>query len=334
VIAASRGFINVRLNIWLDEINFMRLHALIGNKFSGKELTANTAFCLFEPNAEGLTAQSFPGEASVFFGSRVGCLYPNCISTTMDPANGDDRKYRVSFIQKRRLADLGEGKVSSTLLERIIWERENGADGPGLAKIMRNLSARFPTSKSSTSGAAHLPLMPNLRQALNFGATDCRAVVALVVPEAGNEAMSKHLSRLLFEQGIAGRVHLVRMSASEWAEAKAASIITGGEHPSGIMFVHPTPFGRSGQVHGETQPEASEQQVRQGLIHGLESFMKMWRKPDYFSHLKEGFARSITWREWDPVSKSMADLAPQISPKGPRAKRNVSPTTPAGDRHK
>lgn len=310
VIAASRDFVNVRLNIWLNEANFARLHTLVGDKFAGLELTGNTAFCLFESDAPGLSADSFPSEPSVFFGSRVGCLYPVCISTRRDPEDGEDDEYRAEFIKERRRTDLGEEHMDPELLERIMWERKNGADGPGLAKIMRGLAMRFPASQVSKETLPALPLIPTLRQAINFAAADSRAVIAVVVPEGDDDALSEHLASLLFEQGIAGRVHAVRMSNSEWADAKSSGLVSGGKRTSGLVFIEPEPFGRNGRVAWEASGTSDESQLRSGITRALEQFLKTWRKLDYISHLKKGVADDITWREWDPVTKGFSDLKP------------------------
>jgi len=298
--------VNVRLNIWLNETNFERMNTIIGNRYSSKINTANTVFCIFEPNADGLTADSFPTEKSVFYGSRVGGLYPYCISRVHDAGKPDKgHKERIAFIKKRRLKDLGETEVDPALIERILWEGDNGATGSGLAKIMDDLSARFPSKASAQDSLANLPLRTSLTQAINFGAVDSRGVVAIVLPSKGEDTLTPHMSRLLFEEGIAGRVHVARLSQVEWSMAKASGLVGGGTNSSGVFFLYPDSYGRNADVHAEVPATATESEIRRSLTTVLAEFHKEWRKNDYLTHIRKGVMSGINWPEWNPLTREV-----------------------------
>ena len=307
VIAASRNFVNVRLNVWLDRTNYERLHTLIGGQYANTENNANTAFAMFEPTAPGMTADSFPREPSIFYGSRVGRLYPVCLQQPMV-----SREQKMAFVRKRRLLDLGETEVDPELMERILWECENGRDAPSVAKIMNDLAARFPVKESASESHAVLPLMVDPLQAINFCAVDSRGVVAIVEPAEGDSSqMIAIMSRLLFEEGIAGRVHSVKSTAAEWAAAKSEKVVLGGELTSGVKFLWPETFGRNGEVKVELPVTASEEEIRAALLAGLADFSANWRKLDRKSHLKVGMLEDMTWNEYDPVTGKIVDITTQ-----------------------
>ncbi len=307
VIAASRKFVNVRLNVWLDRTNYERLHTLIGGQYANAENNANTAFAMFEPTAPGMTADSFPREPSVFYGSRVGRLYPVCLQQPMK-----SREHKMAFIRKRRLLDLGETEVDPVLMERILWECENGRDAPSVAKIMNDLAARFPVKESASESHAIIPQMVDVPQTINFAAVDSRAVVVIVQPAEGDASqMNANLSRLLFEEGIAGRVHSVIATEAEWQAAKAEKNVLGGELSSGVMFLWPETFGRNGEVKVELPATASEEEIRAALLAGLADFSANWQKLDRKSHLKVGMLEDMTWNEYDPVTGKIVDITTQ-----------------------
>ena len=74
--AASRDFVNVRLNPWFDRTNHEREVHFLGDTFGQKGNTQNTVFCLFEPDAEGLSAEGFPTYEGAYFGTRPGKRRP------------------------------------------------------------------------------------------------------------------------------------------------------------------------------------------------------------------------------------------------------------------
>lgn len=306
IIAASRNFVNVRLNIWQNETNYNRLHTLIGAQYSGIENRGNTAFAIFKPFAKGLAADSFPKEESIYYGSRVGRLYPICL-THLVP-----RKKRIAFIKQRRLEDLGETEVDPKLLKRIVWEHENGRDAPSVAKIMNELAARFPVLEGAAEASPTIPVMPNLIQAINFGAVDSRGVLALVEPSEGADSpMYGHVAKLLFEEGIAGRIHAVRVKQFEWIEAREKGLIEGGTIASGLAFLRPETFGRNAEVQNEIAATADEAAMRVMLTGALRQFRETWQKLDRKAHLREGIDKQMTWYEYDPVSGEIVDITSQ-----------------------
>ena len=308
------------MNIWLNEQNHQREHTLVSATYAGGIYTSNTVFCLFEPNAEGMQADSFPVESSIYYGTRVGRPYPICCLQTPDSVPVHSREERIAYIKERRREDLGQD-TSPELLERILWEQENGGDGPSLAKIMNELAALHPVKDTAHQSLPVLPLLPNITQAINMGATDSRAVLVLVRPERAAPTIAAPMDeiarRLLFEKGIVGRMHAVVATPTEWADAKAAGKVVGGELETGMMLLRPGFFGRSAEVQTEIHASACLGETRASLAQALKLFRDTWRKPDRAQLIKKGVADGITWREWDPKAKCMSDVPPNRKMDGP-----------------
>lgn len=281
--------------------------------------TTNTVFALFEPDAEGVRADSFPPESSMFYGTRVGRPYPACCTQPSSGGLAFTRARRAAYIKARRKEDLGED-TPDELVERILWEQENGGDGPGLAKIMNELAAKHAVKDASRESLPVLPLMPNLRQAINMGATDSRAVLVLVMPaktsvvEAAmnakdeSPAMDAILRQLLFEEGIIGRMHIATATPDEWAQAKESGKVKGGERETGLMFLRPGFFGKTADVQSELSADATLQATRTALSESLAVFRQTWRKLDREQLIKKGVAEGLTWREWDPEAKCISEV--------------------------
>ena len=295
------------MNIWLNEENYEREHTLVGGRYSGEDNTQNTVFCLFEPHAEGMTADSFPVENSIYYGTRAGRRYPISAVTPPNGARKYSREQRVSFIKERRKADLGE-ETPTHILERILWEYENGRDGPGLAKIMNDLAANYPVKETAKDTLPVLPLLPNVIQAINMGATDSRAVLVLVPTPETAASMQRDMQKLLFEKGIIGRMHAVMATPAEWAELKAAGKVIGSELEAGMIFLRPESFGQSADVQTEIPAGASIDVTRTALTDSLKVFKETWSKLDREQLLAKGIEEKVTWTEWDPTSRRVIVL--------------------------
>lgn len=254
-----------------------------------------------------MTADSFPTEDSIYYGTRAGRRYPISAVTPPTGERTQTRAQRISFIKSRRKADLGE-ETPTHILERILWEYENGRDGPGLAKIMNDLAAKYPIKETAKGALPVLPLLPNITQAINMGATDSRAALVLVAEGDALAAMKKNMRQLLFEGGIIGRMHTVVATPAEWAEAKASGLVNGSEMETGMMFLRPGSFGKKAEVQTEIPAAASLEVTREALASSLKVFLDTWSKLDRTQLLEKGIAEKVTWTEWDPTTKRIIVL--------------------------
>jgi hypothetical protein len=284
---------------------------LTGGYFGHGDDTQNTVFCLFEPRAPGLAADSFPNEDSVYFGTRPGKR--NCF---MFPTVAEFRRMALTEAQilrevkeLRRIHTRGED-MDPEKIKRIAWEYKNVYDGPTLANLMTELAAKHPRVQGSEAGTPTLPVMANLTQALNVAASDPCAVLAVVHPAERDLALEQKLARLVFEQGIAGRAYVARLTEPEWAQAREIGQIRGGSPAPGVYFVAPSPYGLDGEVWTEIAPDATEQALRTELVASLDRFLHTYKKLDRASHLEAGVAKDISWSEYDPDFGGIVRIGP------------------------
>lgn len=302
----------MRLNPWLNAENHERELNLLGY-FGHKGNTQNTVLCLFEPDAPGLQADSFPTHEAVYFGTRPGRRYV-FLDMGKDALTANVKKWHGE--------QTGGAELGSDLLERMVHEYQVARDGDGLARVMQELAARHPGQPEAADSVPHLPVMPDLMQALNIAAADTRGVIVAVHPPGGDQVMEQRLARLVFEQGIAGRTHVARLTAAEWAAARESGQITGGTLAAGVVFVAPDPFGLDGEVWAEVGPEAGLARMRKQLRAAVERFRREWRKPDRKTHLRLGAEGQVVWSEYDPDRGCVAPIPiegpePEPEPESP-----------------
>ena len=274
--------------------------------------TQNTVFCLFEPSAAGLTADSFPNDDSVFFGTRPGKR--NCF---LFPSVAEF--HRMDFSEARILKEVTELRRIHTggedmdpeAIKRIAWEYKNVYDGPGLAKVMADLAAAHPRVEGSEAAAPVLPVMADFRQALNVAASDPSGVIAVVHPAERDEALEQRLARLAHEDGIAGRAYIARLTGPEWAQAHEKGQVSGGSLDAGVYFVAPDPYGLNGEVWAEVAlSDATEERLRTELAAVLDRFLNTYEKLDRATHLQAGVENDISWSEFDPEFDGVVRIGP------------------------
>tara|TARA_R110002126_G_scaffold12416_9_gene54019 strand:- start:8678 stop:9649 length:972 start_codon:yes stop_codon:yes gene_type:complete len=297
--------VNVRLNSWLDEQSVERLHTVAGDTFSGEMNSVNTVFCMFEPDAPGLSADSFPSHWDIYYGTRPGRRYPACGSPPIR-----DRAKRLEFTRQRRMEDLGLDDVDPEVIERLVWELENGATGEGVAKIMRGMIERAGIQDTEPSGSPVLPVMPNLAETINFGSTDSRGVLVIVGSEESTANARKQLAILLHEPGIAGRIHAVAMTETEWQTAQFSRQVEAGGFQHGVAFLGSDPYGLTAKLQQELSADGDLETLRKELQHSLAVFRATWAKKDRVTHLKEGLADGVQWSEYVPGKAGVAELVP------------------------
>ena len=268
---------------------------LLGH-FGGANNTQNTVLALFEPGAKGISKDSFPSEESMYFGIRPGrrrVFIPDMATISTEEA--------TELVRAWRMAETGDPDPDPTIIERMVWEYQNVTDGEGLAKLMHDLAAKHPLKDGWDESPPVMPVFPDITQALNIAACDTRGVIVSVLPtDAADDGMEQRLRRLLFEEGIAGRTHMAAVTPEEWAQARAAEQVKGGELAAGVFFVAPDPHGLFGTVWGEVGHDASLEDMRGELTKVLERFRAEWRKEDRATHMLRALEQGLTWSEYDP----------------------------------
>jgi hypothetical protein len=165
---------------------------------------------------------------------------------------------------------------------------------------MTDLAAMHPRVEGTEAATPILPVMADLRQALNVAASDPSGVIVVVHPSERDQALDQAVARLAFEDGIAGRAYIARLTVPEWANAHESGQISGGSLTAGVYFVAPDPYGLDGEVWAEIAPDATEDRLRTELVAVLDRFLQTYKKLDRASHLQAGAESNISWSEYDP----------------------------------
>lgn len=283
--------------------------SLLGH-FGDANNTQNTVLCLFEPGAEGLSADSFPTEESIFFGTRPGrrrVFLPDMATVPVDQAR--------AMITDWRRDETGEEHPDPKLINRMVWEYRNVTDGYGLAAVMNALAEKHPGHPGADESERELPLMPDLMQAVNMASADSRGVLALVVPEDGDRQLEQQLAQLAFTEGIAGRTHVVRLTVTEWNDLRSSGAVTGGTDGVGFRVISPDPFGLEADVYAELSPATDLKSLGAHLVAELDAFREVWRKSDRTTHMRLASEQGLTWSEYDPDVDAIVAITPDTGAK-------------------
>ncbi len=295
------------MNPWYDELNHKR-ECTILSTFGTVDDKQNTVFCLFEPTAPGLTADSFPNEESTYFGTRPGRR-----RIFLDGVNNTPIGEFRAFMREVRKDDTKKELTEYDLkmVEKNVAEFRDVTDAAGLARVMNDLAAKWPAKPGSEQELPVLPVMPDVMQSINMGSADSVAVVVLVSdPEHAAELDGK-VHALVFEEGLIGRFYVTRATPEQWAKEKQEGRVQGGSMTSGIAFLAPDPYGLESDVWAEISASATEDQVRSELVSALERFSSEWKKQDRHTHLAEGAQKQICWSEFDPTIGRVAKIEPR-----------------------
>lgn len=236
-----------------------------------------------------MTADSFPNRKDVFLGPTLrmfSALEPGIpVMPSLDPGAADR---------------LGGTRMSTP---------------EELQVQMKLLVDRYPLHPSAAEGPPALPVLPTLREGINFCACDNRMLCALVVPPDDPHGLELKLRELAWEQGIIGRMHFVRVTPEEWKAAQESGNVQGGEGESGIFLTAPNTWGLEGTLVKEIRPDVSLEELREGLHEGLHRFAAEWRKLDRSAHILAGFEKGIVWTQL--LSSGEIGKLPVFSEEGP-----------------
>jgi hypothetical protein len=175
--------------------------------------------------------------------------------------------------------------------------RHRFADADELAERMNRLSSTF-AERRPGSGPS-LPLVANLRLALNVAACDNRP---LVVVRAPNGEVPQRLATTLAELAWSDRYIGQFLYAPTGSEKELAAV--HGVEPSGsVLVIQPDRYGREGKVLGQAPAQASREQITRLLRDAAAAFQP---EPKTFSeHVREGRKQGVFWETVIPVTDPM-----------------------------
>src|SRR5262249_38581282 len=129
-------------------------------------------------------------------------------------------------------------------------------DAKDLAKTMNSIGKQYADKVAKISSTPPLPLVANVRLAVDVAACDNQPLVVLYV---SNPAARKNLHDTL--AGLAwSNAHIGKFVFVSATSAKELIKLTGVEIKEGLIAVQPDQFGQSGKVLREMGPGASKQE--------------------------------------------------------------------------
>ncbi len=182
---------------------------------------------------------------------------------------GPDGKKRLS--NSGRTPDMVFGDAQSGGIEEMV-------------ETMRDVASRY---KGGQSGELGLPVVKDLRRALDCAACDDLPLVVVV-----DEALSKRVARLAWSEEFIGRFTYV--------QAALGDAIDGADEGAGVVVVEPDAYGLKGLALAQEKASASDEELGEALREGL-SRHKPTEK-NQRSHVREGERRGIDWESEVPVT--------------------------------
>jgi hypothetical protein len=165
------------------------------------------------------------------------------------------------------------------------------ADANALAEDLTRLAKPF----ADKSAPASLPVVANVRLAIDIAAADNLPLVILVGEGPTREALSDKVAPLVWGKDFIGRFTFVLADSD-----KDLVRVSGARSKAGLLVVQPDQFGLAGKVLAQESEEATAEEVRAALRKGVEAFA---RKPVADrSHIRQGREAKIFWNTPIPVT--------------------------------
>ena len=145
---------------------------------------------------------------------------------------------------------------------------------------------------------AALPLVRNLRLALNVAAADMRPLIVVRGEDKKDaESLAKKMATLSWKKALVGRSHYVLLSKEESFE--------GLTPPLGISLIQPDPYGLGGRVLVKFPLEASTKSLEAGLAQAIDQYSVDAR--GHTDHVREARRKGIDWESAIPVTDSKSE---------------------------
>jgi len=136
------------------------------------------------------------------------------------------------------------------------------ADGAAMAEAMVGLADEYPGEDGAGPEELGLPLMENVRLALNAAACDTRLlVVAYADSEEALAAVEETLTRVAWSEGVIG--HFAYAATFDVTEL---ATINDTEVGPGVTVFKPGTFGLSGELVCHLPPEATAAEMREAML--------------------------------------------------------------------
>jgi hypothetical protein len=175
--------------------------------------------------------------------------------------------------------------------------RHEFSDAGELADSLNRVARPFTDRKERRERA--LPLVANVRLALNVAACDSRPLVVILAEEApARKRLEGTLVELAWSDRFIGQ--FVYVAA---ASTKDLSAIRGLEPGSGVIVVEPGRYGVDGKVLAQAAASASRDQLARVLREAAAACRPQTKS--YPAHIQDGREQKIFWETATPVTDPM-----------------------------
>lgn len=142
-----------------------------------------------------------------------------------------------------------------------------------------------------------LPVLSDLRLALNVAAADMRPLVVVRGKDAKDAArLSKEVAKLAWSADVVGQCHYVVLSETVTFEKLEPKV--------GVSVIQPDPYGLGGKVLSHASATKKSADLTAAVAKGLAAHAATDR--DHSDHIREARRKGITWESEIPVTDSGA----------------------------
>jgi hypothetical protein len=165
---------------------------------------------------------------------------------------------------------------------KMVYGGDGAAEIAAMAEALRRAAAAHP----GTDAPRGLPVIEDLRRALNVAACDGQPLVVL---RGGDGATEATLARLAWSDAYVGRCVYVRAAA----DAPLAHVTGAAEGP-GVLVVQPGAYGLDGAVVAQRALPADQAALTATLREGCARFRAAPK--DERRHIAEGRRQGVDWK--------------------------------------
>ncbi len=164
-----------------------------------------------------------------------------------------------------------------------------------MARAMQQIRKKYPGT--ATVNAA-LPLLPDVRLAINVAACDSTPLAILYAPDAATRpALQQKLVDLAWQKSLVGRLQYCVATKSEQLKSLGATAARPG-----LLVVQPGVYGTDGQVVTSTPLGGSSEDLEDALLLGI--LLSEFQRKTMRTHVEGGRQLGINWKTAIPVTDS------------------------------
>jgi hypothetical protein len=158
---------------------------------------------------------------------------------------------------------------------------------------------RIAQQHQAKEAPARLPLVANVRLALDVAASDNQPLVVLIAKdEPTRKALERQVAALAWSKELIGR--FVYTSTTN---AKELSELEGIDRAAGLVVIQPDKFGLKGKVLKQSKSGTPPEKLAQTLRSAALAFER--QEKTFQNHVREGQRQGVFWETQVPVTDPM-----------------------------